>query len=187
VSMKLVILGLLMEADRHPYEIRQTLKERALAPYIKMQDGSLYYAVDQLRKEGFVEAVEVVKDGVRPDKTIYRITESGRKHFQDLLFQQFDEKKRIYNPLHAAVSFAHYGDSGRIADRLRSKIKEQQDLTSRMGELYEEHIQTAPRSVLHVMLGSYEHALTELKWMKRLLRDAEEDRLQETGSPLPKE
>jgi DNA-binding PadR family transcriptional regulator len=184
MSMKLVILGLLMEGDRHPYEIRQTMKERAMDHYIKMQDGSLYYAMDQLRKEGFVEAVEVVKDTSRPDKTIYRITESGKEKFQDVLMQQFDEKKRIYHPLHAALSFAHYGDPKRIAIMLKNKIKEQQALTKRMWDLYEEHIPIVPRSILYMMMGSYEHSLTELNWLKHLLKDAEEGRLEEIGTPL---
>jgi DNA-binding PadR family transcriptional regulator len=184
MSMKLVILGLLMEKDRHPYEIRQTMKERAMDQYIKVQDGSLYYAMDQLRKEGFVEAVEVVKEGSRPDKTIYQITGSGKKKFQALLLQQFVEEKRIYHPLHVALGFAQYGDSKRIAEILGRKIEEQQALTQRMKELYEEHVPTVPKSVLHMMMGSYEHSLTELKWLKRLLRDAEADRLQETGIRL---
>lgn len=40
MSMKLVILGLLMEANRHTYEIRQTMKERGMHNYMKLQDGS---------------------------------------------------------------------------------------------------------------------------------------------------
>ena len=57
MSMKLVILGLLMEANRHTYEIRQTMKERGMNNYMKLQDGSLYYAMDQLHKDGLVEAL----------------------------------------------------------------------------------------------------------------------------------
>ncbi|UUZ84095.1 PadR family transcriptional regulator [Paenibacillus sp. P26] len=82
MSMKLVILGLLMEGDSHPYEPRHKMKERFMLHYIKMQEGSLYYAIDTLCKDGYVDAVETVKDSGRPDRTVYRITDSGRGCFR---------------------------------------------------------------------------------------------------------
>ena len=61
MSMRLLILGLLMERERHPYEIRQTIKFRNWNESFNLRDGSLYlYAVDQLRQDGLIEASEVV-------------------------------------------------------------------------------------------------------------------------------
>ncbi len=37
MSMRLVILGLLMEGEKHPYEIQQLMKERSMDKYIKFQ------------------------------------------------------------------------------------------------------------------------------------------------------
>jgi DNA-binding PadR family transcriptional regulator len=184
MTMRLVILGLLMEEDRHPYDIRQTMKERAMHHYIKLQDGSLYYAMDQLRKEGSVEAVEVIKDTSRPDKTIYRITDRGRERFHELLIRQFEEPDLVYHPLYAALSFAKYGDPEQITEILRIKIEEQMQYSAHMKAVYEEHSLTVPRAVLHMMMGKYEHSQTELAWLKRLLKDAEAGRLKERGTPL---
>ena len=85
MSMKLVILGLLMEANRHTYEIRQTMKERGMNNYMKLQDGSLYYAMDQLHKDGLVEAMKSCGIRIDPEKTIYQITAAGKRKFQELL------------------------------------------------------------------------------------------------------
>jgi hypothetical protein len=38
-----------------------------LIHYIKLQEGSLYYAIDQLAKSGYIVCVEVVKEGGRPE------------------------------------------------------------------------------------------------------------------------
>ena len=187
MSIKLVILGLLMEGSRHPYEIQQIIQQRQMHNYIKMQAGSLYYAMDQLRKEGCVEAVEVIRDTSRPDKTIYRITEAGREKFQELLMQQFASKSRVYHPLHAALSFARYGDQTKIAFVLAERIKDTEALALNMKRLYEEHSRTVPRAVLHMMLGSYEHAKVQVNWLKRLHQDALEGRLHEIGAPLKEE
>ncbi|TBL81834.1 PadR family transcriptional regulator [Paenibacillus thalictri] len=184
MSIKLVILGLMMEANRHPYEIRQMMKDRGMHHYIKMQDGSLYYAIDRLKKDGCIEVVETIREGNRPDRTIYRITEDGKALFQKLLLEQFKQATSVFHPLSAALVFAHNGDQAKIYELLKAKIVALRERTDMAKELYEEHIPTVPRSVLHMMYGFYEHSLTELKWLERLAEDAKNGRLKEIGSPL---
>ncbi|TXK71757.1 PadR family transcriptional regulator [Paenibacillus sp. N3.4] len=184
MSIKLVILGLLMETHRHTYEIRQTMKERGMHNYMKLQDGSLYYAMDQLHKEGLVEALEVVRDSNRPEKTIYQITEAGKLKFQELLIEQLHEEIKHYHPLYVALPFTVHGDQGKIAAILEHKIMEQKIIMQRAKSLYEEHIHTVPRVVLQMMVGSYKRAFSELKWLEQLQQDALEGRLQQKGVPL---
>ncbi|WP_261304705.1 PadR family transcriptional regulator [Paenibacillus andongensis] len=184
MSMKLVILGLLMEANRHTYEIRQTMKERGMNNYMKLQDGSLYYAMDQLHKDGLVEALEVVRDTNRPEKTIYQITAAGKLKFQELLVEQLHEEIRHYHPLYVALPFAMHGDQAKIADILENKILAQKMVMNKMKSLYEEHISIVPRVVLQMLVGTYKRAFSELKWLEQLQKDAREGRLQEKNSPL---
>jgi DNA-binding PadR family transcriptional regulator len=184
MSMKLVILGLLMEKESHPYEIRQTMMEREMHHYIKMRDGSLYYAIDQLKKDQYIDTVGVVKDSSRPDRTIYRITPTGEQLFQDLLLKQFEEKAAVYYPMMTALMFSGHGDQDKIHRILLKKIDEQKLTIRKMKDLYEEHIPIVPCGVLHMMHGSYEHGLTQLRWLERLAHDAKEGRLSEVGVPL---
>jgi DNA-binding PadR family transcriptional regulator len=184
MSMKLVILGLLMEANRHTYEIRQTMKERGMNNYMKLQDGSLYYAMDQLHKDGLVEALEVVRDTNRPEKTIYQITAAGKLKFQELLVEQLHEEIKHYHPLYVALPFSVHGDQAKIADILENKIMAQKMLMNKMKSLYEEHISIVPRVVLQMLIGTYKRAFSELKWLEQLQQDAREGRLQEKNSPL---
>lgn len=184
MSMKLAILGMLMEGDRHPYEMLQTMKERSMHHYIKIQDGSLYYAIDRLLKDGYVTVIDVIKDSNRPDKTIYRITESGKMLFQQLLIDSFMERAPFFKPINAALAFAHHGDERRIAEALAAAIAETERRVERLRDVYEEHIPTVPRSSLYIMRGFYEHAMLELDWMRRLHKDAEAGRLGEIGKRL---
>ncbi|MDQ0886015.1 DNA-binding PadR family transcriptional regulator [Paenibacillus sp. V4I9] len=184
MSMKLVILGLLMEANRHTYEIRQTMKERGMNNYMKLQDGSLYYAMDQLHKDGLVEAHEVVRDTNRPEKTIYQITAAGKLKFQELLVDQLHEEIKHYHPLYVALPFSVHGDQAKIADILENKILAQKMIMNKMKSLYEEHISIVPRVVLQMLIGTYKRAFSELKWLEQLQKDAREGRLQEKNSPL---
>jgi DNA-binding PadR family transcriptional regulator len=184
MSMKLAILGLLTEGDSHPYELRQNMKERAMHQYMKVQDGSLYYAIEQLKKAGLVDVVEVIREGNRPDKTVYRITEAGRAEFEKLLLEQLMEPARIHNPIYAAVAFSDHVDAKTIARKLEERIAEMETFGKHMKDVYEEHIGTIPRSGLHLMLGLLEHSETELKWLRRLHKDAVADKLSEHSGPL---
>jgi DNA-binding PadR family transcriptional regulator len=182
--MKLVILGLLMESESHPYVIRQKMKDREMHYFVKMRDGSLYYAIDTLKKDGYIETVEKVKDSARPDRTIYRITPSGEKLFQKLLLEQFESKEQLFHPMGPALIFALYGNQEDIYRILLKRQEEQELRVQKLKDLYEEHVPIVPRGVLHMMWGAYEHAVTQLHWLQRLVKDAKEGRLKERGVPL---
>jgi DNA-binding PadR family transcriptional regulator len=184
MSMKLAILGLLMEGDSHTYEILQKMKERAMHNFIKIQDGSLYYAMDQLNKAGYVEAIEVINDSNRPDRTVYSISEAGKLKFQELLFMQMELPDLFFPPLSIALVFAMHADEDKMAAILQKKIEQCEKSIKKFKEIYEEHISEVPRVVLHMMYGSYEHMETELKWLKRLHQDAAAHRLKDVGTPL---
>lgn len=184
MSMKLVILGLLMEGNSHPYEMRLRMKERNMLYYIKMQEGSLYYAMEQLRKEGSVEPVETVSAGGKPDRTVYTLTEQGKLRFHELLLEQFATKTQVYHPMYAALAFARHGEAERIHEILLAKLEEQRERVAKMRAVYEDHKYVVSRGSLHIMMGHCEHAETELRWMERLMKDAAEGRLKECGVPL---
>ena len=55
-----------------------TLRQRGKDQAIKINWGSLYTVVQNLEKYGFIEAVEVAREGRRPERTTYQITDAGR-------------------------------------------------------------------------------------------------------------
>ena len=79
----LAVLSVVLERPMHPYEMAAVLKERGKDTDLPIKWGSLYTVVANLEKYGFVEAVESVKDGGRPERTVYRITQAGREEFED--------------------------------------------------------------------------------------------------------
>jgi DNA-binding PadR family transcriptional regulator len=184
VSMKLVILGLLMEGECHPYEIRQKMIEREMNRFIKIKDGSLYYAIDMLKKDGWIEPVGTIRDSNRPEKTIYRITDAGRDGFQKLLLEQLEADAPFVHPMHTALPFVHHGDQRKIADVIERKLAQTKEWTERMMQVYQEHIPIVPRAVLHLMIAGYEHGLASVRWFERLLEDAKAGRLVERGKAL---
>ncbi|SEU23978.1 PadR family transcriptional regulator [Paenibacillus sp. NFR01] len=184
MSMKLVILGLLLERNMHPYEIKLVMKERAMDQLIKLQMGSLYYAVDKLAEEGHIEALETISSSDRPDKTIYRITERGKALFEQLILQQLKKIDQIFHPLYVALAYSLYIDQSKLEKLLEERIRHSEHQVNFAYQVYEEHISVVPRSVLHLMYGRYEHHLTELNWLRRLHADVAARRLNEKGQLL---
>lgn len=179
MSLKLVILGLLLEGEKHPYEIQHIMKEREMDCYIKLAKGSLYYAFEQLKKQGCIVVSTVVRDTNRPDKTIYQITEAGEEEFQHLLLRQFQEKNHVYKPIYAGLAFAALGNEQEIASILETRIKEIKGFLQTMKDVYTRKVGKVPRAQLHILAGVIEHMYTELRWLIRLHEDAVHNRLAE--------
>lgn len=76
--LALAVMVLLTEKPMHPYEIAQTLRRRGKDTSLKINYGSLYTVVQNLEKHGFVEVAEVQRQGNRPERTLYGITDAGR-------------------------------------------------------------------------------------------------------------
>ena len=61
----------------HGYEMFQTLVERHADRIVKVRPGSLYHVVDRLTEEKLIRRAATARDGKRPERAIYEITDAG--------------------------------------------------------------------------------------------------------------
>ena len=102
--LALAVLTLLYERPMHPYEMSATLRERHKEESIKLNFGSLYAIVTSLERHKFIEVQEVVRDGNRPERTIYAITESGKAKMVDWLSDLISIPVKEFPQFEAALS-----------------------------------------------------------------------------------
>jgi DNA-binding PadR family transcriptional regulator len=145
--------------------------------YVKIQRGSLYYTFEKLEKEGFIEVVDVVKDTNHPEKTIYGITNDGRKEFHDLLLNEFITRQYTFVPFHAAVAFINHLEKDELITDLRIRIRDEEKSLSIIEMLYKNYCGKIPMFGLYIMANTIEHNRLEIKFLERLLADAENDNL----------
>lgn len=81
--LAIAVLELLNEKPMHPYEMTQLMRERYVDSRVKVKAGSLYHTVERLLGNGFVEVVDTQRDGRRPERTVYGMTEAGRDAFTE--------------------------------------------------------------------------------------------------------
>jgi DNA-binding PadR family transcriptional regulator len=81
--LALAVLSVALQRPMHPYEMASVLRERGKDQDMKIKWGSLYTVVQNLEKHGLIEAVESTRQGGRPERTIYRVTDAGHEEFAD--------------------------------------------------------------------------------------------------------
>src|SRR5437764_13579112 len=80
--LALAVLALLAESPMHPYEMDLLMRSRGLTEGIKLRRSSLYTVIESLQRSGLIEPVETQREGRRPERTVYAITDAGQAKFR---------------------------------------------------------------------------------------------------------
>jgi DNA-binding PadR family transcriptional regulator len=102
--LSLAVLSCLNQRPMHPYEIAATLREQGKDGSIKINYGSLYTVVESLLKRGLIAERETVREGRRPERTVYAITEAGRHEHEDWLSEMISRPAAEFTQFEAALS-----------------------------------------------------------------------------------
>jgi len=156
--LTLMVLVLLAEAPMHPYEMQRIMQWRGKDQVVRVQRGSLYPAVERLVKAGLVEPSEVEREGRRPERTVYRLTEEGRETAASWLTDMLRYVRNEFPEFPAALSFRALA----LGKQLAALRSEAADLAERF---------KLPR--LFALEDEYKLVMVEaeLAWVRRLLDD----------------
>ena len=72
-------LALLEERPMHPYEMLQLLRLRGKDAVLTIKPGSFYHTVARLAELGLADVHSTGRDGNRPERTLYALTERGHE------------------------------------------------------------------------------------------------------------
>jgi DNA-binding PadR family transcriptional regulator len=120
--LALAVLGTLRERPMHPYEMASTMRSYGKERSIKLNFGSLYTVVDNLAKHGLIEAIGARREGRRPERTIYRLTDVGRAELEEWLSELIATPVKEYPQFEAALSFMPVLSPDRVLTLLRERV-----------------------------------------------------------------
>ena len=103
-ALSLAVLTLLFEKPMHPYEMSTTLRHRSKEESIRLNYGSLYAVVESLRKKGLIAARETLREGNRPERTVYELTEAGATAMHEWLSEMLRDPTPQFTDFEAALS-----------------------------------------------------------------------------------
>lgn len=169
--LALAVLACLYERPMHPYEMATTMRARHKDESIKLNFGSLYSVVDSLQRGGLIETQETTREGRRPERTVYRIADTGINELLDWLSELLSTPVKEYTQFEAGLSFLPVVAPAEAVILLGARINRlDMALTGRRSvhAHLEEHI---PR--LFSVEYEYKTMLleAELAWLRTLVRD----------------
>src|SRR5438105_6341782 len=116
----LTVLAFLRERPRHPYEIQRDIQQRYLT-FAADQPRAIYHAVARLAKAGLVEPVETSREGRRPERTVYRITDDGREELTVRVLRLLERPLQEHPLYEVAVSFVPDLTPDAVAEALEER------------------------------------------------------------------
>ncbi|QSB15029.1 PadR family transcriptional regulator [Natronosporangium hydrolyticum] len=180
--LALAVLASLRERPMHPYELAMVNRERGKHNSMPIKWGSLYTVVENLEKHGYIQATETVREGRRPERTVYAITESGQAELVDWLRELLGVPEKEYPRLVTGLSLAGVLPPDEVVALLRSRMDALRTRIATDQEKLDEISVTVPR--LFLIETEYELALlrAELTWLDSLIEEIEAGTL--PGMPL---
>ncbi|WP_033292037.1 PadR family transcriptional regulator [Amycolatopsis jejuensis] len=167
----LAVLAALFERPMHPYEAATVLRERGKEADFKIKWGSFYTVVGNLEKHGFIEAVGNVRDGARPERTVYRITGAGKAEMEDWVAELLGEPDPEPSRFHTGLSVMLALGPDVVDRQLGRRVAELDRLSAEREEALAKWRKEVPRLVL--LESEYELAMwrAEAEWVRGLRDD----------------
>ncbi|MFC9552216.1 helix-turn-helix transcriptional regulator [Rhodococcus sp. NPDC056960] len=168
----LPVLGLLLEAPMHPYQVEVTLRDRSEEGQWPLNRGSLNNVVGALAAAGWIEEHERAQRDGRPARTVYALTDTGRAELVTRLDAQIRSAAHEFSPFFAAISYlGALGRDGAVAalteraERLTARIESDQ---ARLTRALDEGV---PRLFVVEVDYALHAARSELAWITSTISD----------------
>jgi DNA-binding PadR family transcriptional regulator len=170
--LALAVLGTVVQRPMHPYEMASVLRARGKDQDMPIKWGSLYTVVQNMEKHGFIEAGESVRQGGRPERTVYQITDAGRAELQDWVRELVANPERELTKFKAALSVLGALTPDEAIELLRQRLDK---LTADLASQREALTQLSEIPRLFLVEDEYDLAIreAEVNWVRSLLTEFE--------------
>ncbi|MEU4542088.1 PadR family transcriptional regulator [Nonomuraea dietziae] len=178
----LTVLAMLSVRAGHPYELHRFIVDTH-KDYVTGLPRSLYHAVEKLAGEELIVPVETTREGRRPERTVYEITDEGRRELATrlrVLLQNPESERRTFT---AAVSLIGVLPVPDALQALRGRAAAIEGILAGLNAHLKALEDNGLPEILMIELD-YQRALseTELAWVKRLIARLESGELTWTST-----
>ncbi|WP_155342168.1 PadR family transcriptional regulator [Acrocarpospora corrugata] len=169
--LALAVLSTLAQGPMHPYEIANALRAWGKDQDMEIKWGSLYTVVRNMDKHGLIAAVESVREGRRPERTIYRITDAGRAEMVDWARELVSAPMREHPRFRAGLSVLSVLHPDEATALLRQRLDLLEDNITAARDALTDYTRTIPR--LFLVESEYDLAMQEAEaaWIRSLLTE----------------
>jgi DNA-binding PadR family transcriptional regulator len=130
-----VLSALAKRGAMYGHQIRRDARVDRAELWSDVRPGSLYGALHRLEGEGLVRALRTEQEGNLPARTVYEITDEGRRELHVLQAEALEEVRFPPDPVDLALATATDVDEDTLRGHLDDRVRE---LTARLSRL--EHL-----------------------------------------------
>ncbi|MFG3699964.1 PadR family transcriptional regulator [Micromonospora sp. NPDC047620] len=181
--LAMMVLALLVEEPMHAYRMQQVIRERDKQDVVNVaQRNSIYQTIERLRREELVRVSRTDRDEGRPERTVYELTDTGRRTLDGWLADALAAPAREFPEFPAALSFLPILPPAEAARQLERRVEV---LTARLRER-EAVLAAVKLPRLFLVEDEYRLAMmrAELAWVHALVADLHAGTLTWTGEWL---
>ena len=182
--LAMAVLSMLSEEPMHPYRMQQLIKERHKGDVVNVtQRNSIYQTIDRLLRDDLVEVASTAREANRPERTTYRVTDTGRATLRQWLDAMLSTPAREYPEFPAALSFLPSLSRRDAVAALTTRISR---LEQRLAALDDELTQGSTFLLrLFLVESEYQRQVVaaELDYVRSLVEDLRAGRITWPSSP----
>lgn len=182
-STRLIILGLLQERPFHGYELKRVTKERYMDEWGNLAFGSIYFALRRMTEEGLVIIEKMEKEGNRPSRNVYSITEAGRQEFLRLLRENWQSNELGADPIRACLVYMEALPPDEVLSYLKARRETFRKLGDHLREIQRTLDPKAPWTAQLLLERDSRLISCELDWLDGLIAIIPDRRRQPVEAP----
>lgn len=169
--LALSVLELLNERPMHPYELAATMRSRHYDEFVRLNFGSLYHTVEVLERDGWIVSAEREKEGRRPERTIYRLTDAGRGALLRAVSDIVSQPRREYQHFSAGLMFMHHLKADEAVRLLEQRAQTLHAVATKLSQLLDELSATHGRLVLIELEHKIALIEAERGWVRKVAKE----------------
>jgi DNA-binding PadR family transcriptional regulator len=178
MKVPLYILGFLLRyGPQHGYRLKQHIEEEA-SDFAVIRTSNLYYHLEGLKKNGYVDST-VEREGKRPDRQVFEITEAGETYFLELLKKASKAYFKGEYLFDAILFFFEYLDKDAITRAIDDHIERCKQVVAHIKNHQRDVLSHIPEAFSKPAQAIFNHHIyhyqTELKWLEETLMSQKQE------------
>jgi len=166
MERKLLLLGLLRAENAHGYHLVEML-EQHLGLSMGLTKPTAYRLLNEMQRDGWLTAHEA-REGKRPTKTVYTITEEGQRQFSNLLgdcLERYQQPQFLYD---IGLMFLDVLPTQDIVTRLKKRLEAIEALSEAQKAMLVDH--PGNKTIKHQL----KHLQLDQEHIEQLIKDFEQ-------------
>lgn len=152
-----LILGILSERERNPYDITKMLSDMQTRKWLPLADSTVYATINNLKKRGLINGRQE-RSGNLPEKTIYNITPEGEFELHSSITTYLEEDASSSSGFDIGILLMHNLSKPEILMKLKKKL-----------ERLEANGYTVRKQIFNLEMDTTRIAFTSLAMLKHRL------------------